>query len=375
MWSVEHSVDTTAPVQAIWRRYREVGTWPEWNGAVESVVLDGEFATGARGTLTPPNQGPLPFRVVAATENEGYVSETDIADTVTLRLTSRLVPLDGGGTRISHRAELDGPAAPHFARSFGPVLAAGVPRTLEALAATVARDDGHPSKSALIVLTSTDELGDTGRPTGAYVSEVAEAWKVYTEAGYRVEIASVRGGRPPLEAVDQQDPVQRAFLDDPGAGASLADTCRPGDVDPRGYDVVFVAGGHGAVWDLPHDKDLAALLRDAYENGAVVAAVCHGPAALLGVTLSDGTFLVAGKQVAAFSNDEERAVGMTSVVPFLLADALRELGARYGAAPSFMPHVAVDGRLVTGQNPASATAVAEASITAALGTKPVTSPS
>jgi putative intracellular protease/amidase/uncharacterized protein YndB with AHSA1/START domain len=365
MWSVEHSVDTAAAPEAVWRRYRDVSTWSEWNGAVESVRLDGEFAAGTAGTLTPPDQDPLPFRVISATENEGYVSETDIADTVALRLASRLAPLPDGGTRITHRVELHGPAAPYFAQSFGPILAAGVPRTLEALADAATRPASRLPKRALLVLTSTDTLGDTGRATGAYMSEVAEAWKVFTDAGYKVEVVSTRGGRPPLEAVNQHDSIQRAFLDNPQMSRLMADTPRPADLDPSRYAIAFVAGGHGAVWDLPDDKDLAALLRDCYEGGAVVAAVCHGPAALVNVTLSDGEHLVAGKRLTAFSNDEERAVGMTSVVPFLLADALAERGARYEAAASFMPRVVVDGRLVTGQNPASATGVAQAALAAA----------
>ena len=362
MWSVEHTIDTAAAPEAVWQRYRDVSTWSEWNGAVESVLLDGEFAAGTAGTLSPPDQGPLPFRIISATENEGYVSETEIADTVALRLATRLTPLPDGGTRITHRVELHGAAAPYFAQSFGPVLAAGVPRTLEALADAATKPTSRLPKRALLVLTSTDTLGDTGRPTGSYMSEVAEAWKVFTDAGYRVEVVSIQGGRPPLEAVNQQDPIQRAFLDNPQMSRLMADTPRPCDMDPGRYAIVFVAGGHGAVWDLPDDKDLAALLRDCYETGAVVAAVCHGPAALINVTLSDGGHLVADKRVTGFSNDEERAVGMSSVVPFLLADTLAERGARYEAAASFMPHVVVDGRLVTGQNPASATGVAEAAV-------------
>lgn len=367
MWSVEHSAVTTAPPEVVWRRYCDTGTWPEWNQAAEQVSLEGEFATGAEGTLTPPGQQPLPFRVVEAVNHAGYTSETRIADTVTLRMISRLEPLPDGGTRITHRAELDGPAAEHFAQSFGPVLAAGVPQTLQTLAETTTRDAGGPVRRALLVLTSTSELGDTGRPTGAYTSEVAEAWSVFREAGYQVEVASVRGGKPPLEAVNQQDPVQRRFLDDPDMRAQMADTSRPADLDASRYGVVFLAGGHGAVWDLPHDKDVADLLATAYREGAVIAAVCHGPAALLQVTLPDGSPLVAGRRVCAFTNDEERAVGMTGIVPFLLADALVERGAQHQEGPSFMPLAVVDGTLVTGQNPASTTEVAQAATRVAAG--------
>jgi len=211
--------------------------------------------------------------------------------------------------------------------------------------------------SALLVLTSHDTLGDTGRSTGAYMSEVADAWKVFTDAGYEVDVASVRGGRPPLEAVNEADPTQQAFLADPAMASKMDNTLRPDEAD-GGYRIVFVAGGHGAVWDLPEDAALAALIRDVYEAGGVVAAVCHGSAALVNVVLSDGRHLVAGRRVSAFTNDEERAVGMTGIVPFLLADRLAERGAVTDAAPPFLPHAAVDGRLVTGQNPPSASRVA-----------------
>lgn len=360
MWSVEHSVDTPAPAEAVWRRYVDVATWPEWNSAVQSVHLDGEFVGGTTGTLTPPGQGALPFRLVSVTEHQGYVSETDIADTVTLRTTSRLSPQPGGGTRITHRAELVGPAAPYFAQSFGPVLATGVPRTVQALAAAVA-DSGGP-KRAVLVLTSHDTLGDTGRSTGAYASEVAEAWKVFRTAGYEVDLVSVKGGSPPLEAVNEQDPVQREFFLDARMGAQLKNTGRPADVDATGCDILFVAGGHGAVWDLPYDKDLIALVRDVFDGGRVVASVCHGPAALIDVVLADGRHLVRARRLTAFSNAEEKAVGMTRVVPFSLADTLVERGARYESAGAFLPHVVVDGNLVTGQNPASATGVARSAV-------------
>jgi putative intracellular protease/amidase len=215
-------------------------------------------------------------------------------------------------------------------------------------------------RRALIVLTSHGELGDTGRSTGFYLPEVAHPWRVFVDAGLRVDLVSVRGGRPPVDGVDPADPVQQAFLADPGMAAQLADTPRPRDVDPSDYDVVLYAGGHGTMWDFPGDTDLAALARRVYEDGGVVAAVCHGPAGLVDLTLSDGTHLVAGKRVAAFTDAEEAAVGLTDVVPFLLASTLVERGAEHVAAPEFQARVVTDGRLVTGQNPASAVGVAEA---------------
>ncbi|WP_214324152.1 type 1 glutamine amidotransferase domain-containing protein [Nonomuraea sediminis] len=216
------------------------------------------------------------------------------------------------------------------------------------------------TKRILIVLTSHAELGDTGRGTGFYVSEAAHPWEVFTRAGFEVEFASVAGGAPPRDGVDLDDPVQRRFLDLPGLDA----TPRAAEVDPARYDAILFAGGHGTMWDFPDNPGLAAVTRAVYENGGVVSAVCHGPAALVGVTLSDGAPLVAGRRVAAFTDKEEAAVGLTDVVPFLLASRLRELGAEHVPAPDFQAQVVSDGRLVTGQNPASAAGVAEAVVEA-----------
>jgi putative intracellular protease/amidase len=217
-------------------------------------------------------------------------------------------------------------------------------------------------KTALIAVTSQDRIGPAGRPTGAYASEVADSWKVFSEAGFEVDLVSVQGGRPPLEAVHEEDPMQQSFFADERMSAKLAATPRPTEVDPSAYDILFLAGGHGAALDFPHDGDLAALTRAVYEGEGVVAAVCHGPAALVNVTLSDGSYLVAGKRVCCFSNAEERAVGMTKAVPFLLADELAAHDATLSVGPSFIPHIVTDGRLVTGQNPASATEVAHESL-------------
>ncbi|WP_431942725.1 type 1 glutamine amidotransferase domain-containing protein [Micromonospora marina] len=209
---------------------------------------------------------------------------------------------------------------------------------------------------ALIALTSHSELGRTGRSTGYYVGEAAEPWEVFRAAGYDVDLASVAGGEPPVDGRDENDSTQNDFV----ATAGVTDTPKAADVDPDGYDVILFAGGHGTMWDFPDDPDLARIARSVYERGGVVAAVCHGPAALVNLTLSDGSRLVAGKRVAGFTNSEEAAVGLTDEVPFLLADKLGEAGAQHVPAPDFTEHVVVDGRLVTGQNPQSARAVADA---------------
>lgn len=210
----------------------------------------------------------------------------------------------------------------------------------------------------LIALTSHDQIGDTGDSTGFYVSEAAEPWRVLSRAGRQVDFVSTRGGRPPRDGENLDDPVQRAFFADPDVAAKLASTPTPADIDPSEYRAVLFAGGHGTMWDFPDDKDLAQVTASVYEAGGVVAAVCHGPAALVNVTVSGGEYLVMGKHVAAFTDEEETAVGRAGVVPFLLAGTLRARGAIHTAAPNFAPHTVIDGRLVTGQNPASAVGVA-----------------
>ncbi|MGS2613115.1 type 1 glutamine amidotransferase domain-containing protein [Micromonospora sp. LZ34] len=209
---------------------------------------------------------------------------------------------------------------------------------------------------ALIVLTSHRDLGDTGRQTGFYVGEAAEPWEVFRTAGYQVDLASVAGGEPPVDGRDPADPTQNDFF----AANDLTRTRPVADVDPDGYDVVLFAGGHGTMWDFPGNPELARVAAGVYERGGVVAAVCHGPSALVDLKLSDGSQLVAGKRVAGFTNDEEAAVGLTEVVPFLLADRLTRAGAEHVPAPNWTEQVVVDGRLVTGQNPQSARALAEA---------------
>ncbi|MFC4146571.1 type 1 glutamine amidotransferase domain-containing protein [Micromonospora mangrovi] len=212
---------------------------------------------------------------------------------------------------------------------------------------------------ALIALTSHSKLGETGRETGFYVGEAAEPWEVFRAAGYDVDLVSVAGGQPPQDGREENDKTQNDFL----ATADVANTPKAAEVDPAGYDILVFAGGHGAMWDFPGNPDLARIARSIYERGGVVAAVCHGPAALVDLKLSDGANLVAGKRVAGFTNDEEAAVGLTDQVPFLLADKLTEAGAQHVPAPDFTEHVVVDDRLVTGQNPQSARALAEAIVT------------
>lgn len=220
-----------------------------------------------------------------------------------------------------------------------------------------------PTRKILIALTSHGELGSTGRRTGFYLPEAAHPWKTFADAGYTVDLVSVQGGKPPADGVDPSDPVQQAFLDDPEMSNKLADTLHPDQVTATDYDAILYAGGHGVMWDFPDATRLAEIARNIYENDGVVAAVCHGPAGLVNITLSDGRYLVDGKELAAFTNDEETAVGLAEEVPFLLQTQLEQRGAKHSGAPNFQPWVVRDGRLVTGQNPASATGVARQVLT------------
>jgi uncharacterized protein (TIGR02246 family) len=173
-----------------------------------------------------------------------------------------------------------------------------------------------------------------------------------------VDFVSVKGGAPRADGHDPADPIQAAFLAD--HAEALTRTSAAAEVDAAGYSAILFVGGHGTMWDFRGQPDLQRLAREIYERGGVVAAVCHGPAALVDLTLADGSLLVAGKRVAAFTDGEERAVGLDGVVPFSLASTLESQGARPVLAPEFTPNVQVDGRLITGQNPASAARVAEA---------------
>jgi putative intracellular protease/amidase len=216
----------------------------------------------------------------------------------------------------------------------------------------------------LFVLTSHDRKGPPNAkgaaPSGFYLSEVAHPHCVLADAGYSIDFVSPKGGKTHVDGLDLDDPVNAAFWNDAVLRGATEATLAPSQVDPDVYAAIFYAGGHATMWDFPDNAELAAIASRIYQRGGVVAAVCHGPAGLVNVKLASGAYLVAGKDVAAFTNDEERAVGLTEVVPFLLADKLVARGARHKAAANFAANVVVSERLVTGQNPASARGVGDA---------------
>ncbi len=219
-------------------------------------------------------------------------------------------------------------------------------------------------KKILMVLTSHDQLGTTGRKTGAYLGEITHPLEEFKNAGYQIDFVSPRGGAAPLDGVNLEDPINKKWMDDEGFKNQIKTTMRPSDVKSSSYAAIFFAGGHGTMFDFPTDTALAQITSQIYENGGVVGAVCHGPSGLVNIKLSDGSYLVSGKQVSAFSNSEEEAVKLTEQMPFLLESKLKERGALYSKAPNFEPHSVSDQRLVTGQNPASASGVAKKMIAA-----------
>ncbi|WP_265499874.1 type 1 glutamine amidotransferase domain-containing protein [Paracoccus beibuensis] len=222
---------------------------------------------------------------------------------------------------------------------------------------------------ALIILTSHDTLGDSGKRTGFYWEELAASYWILSDAGYRVEMASIAGGKPPADPSSEADDAVtaevRRFWADDAAMHRLEHTERVEDVEVSGCDIVFLPGGHGTMWDLPTSEALGALLARAWKAGAVVGAVCHGPAGLLSAKLSSGAPLVEGRRVAGFTNAEEDAVGLSDTVPFLLQEQLKAQGARFECGPDWQPFVVSDGKLVTGQNPASSAEVARLMLQAA----------
>jgi putative intracellular protease/amidase len=216
----------------------------------------------------------------------------------------------------------------------------------------------------LIVLTSHSDLGNTGQKTGFWIEEFAAPYYVLADAGVQITIASPKGGQPPIdpksEMADSQTKSTRRFDNDAALKDKLAHTLKLSEVKVEDYDAVFYPGGHGPLWDLANDKNSIVLIESFYNKKKPVAFVCHAPGALVKVKLPNGDPLVKGKEVTGFSNSEEEAVKLTKVVPFLLEDEMKKLGGHYSKGADWGSYVKIDGLLITGQNPASSEAAAEA---------------
>lgn len=216
----------------------------------------------------------------------------------------------------------------------------------------------------LIVLTSHDALGDTGKKTGFWLEELAAPYYVFKDAGAELTLASPQGGQPPLDPKSDEPQAQtedtRRFRADREAMQALATTRKLSSVRADAFDAAFYPGGHGPLWDLAQSAESRALIESTLAAGKPVAAVCHAPGVLRDVKAPDGSPLVKGKRVTGFANSEEQAVGLTQVVPFLVEDMLKAAGGQYAKGPDWQPYVVTDGLLITGQNPASSGAGARA---------------
>ena len=226
----------------------------------------------------------------------------------------------------------------------------------------------------LMVITSHDQLGNTGRKTGFWLEEFAAPFFVFKDAGAELTLASPKGGQPPLDPKsdlpENQTPAMTRFKKDKAAQQALANTLKLADVRADVFDTVFYPGGHGPMWDLAEDPVSIALLESFYNSGKPIALVCHSPGVLRHVTYK-GEPLVRGKRVTGFTNGEEEEVKLTKVVPFLVEDELIRLGANFEKVRNWQPFSIVDGRLVTGQNPASSTSAAQALLKVLTGKKAV----
>jgi putative intracellular protease/amidase len=216
----------------------------------------------------------------------------------------------------------------------------------------------------LMVLTSHDQLGNTGHKTGFWLEEFAAPYYVFKDAGADITLASPKGGQPPIDPKSDDPGAQtdatRRFQSDPAAKAALASTLTLDQVKAEDFDAIFYPGGHGPLWDLAEDKRSVALIEQFDRAGKPVGAVCHAPAVFRHTKSADGEPLVKGKEVTGFTNSEEEAVQLTKVVPFLVEDMLKANGGRFTRGEDWASYVVVAGRLVTGQNPASSDAMAEA---------------
>lgn len=249
-------------------------------------------------------------------------------------------------------------------RSFLANVASGTAAVSAELPSAHAASNAAAGKSVLMIATSQARAVQSGKPTGLWMSELADPYWSFKEAGVVVTVASVRGGAPPIdprsmEGERGQGPDVQRFMADRRAMAEFTDAPSLRDIMDRAFDAVFLVGGHGTVWDFPHNLLLIRCIERLYDTGRFIVAVCHGPSGLLNVKTANGDWLLQGRSVTAFSNEEEQRVGLTEEVPFLLETAIVKRGGHFSAAASFKPHVVQDGQLITGQNPASARPAAE----------------
>ncbi|CAN7724719.1 type 1 glutamine amidotransferase domain-containing protein [Paenibacillus sp. LjRoot56] len=210
-------------------------------------------------------------------------------------------------------------------------------------------------KNILIVVTSANQI-NSEKSTGLWLSEFAESYIEFSKHGFNITVASPLGGKTPIDKNSLSEELHQEILD---TEKFLADTMKLDGAKASDYDAIFLPGGHGTMFDLPDNENLQSLLKEFYESGKIVAAVCHGPAGLVNAKLSNGKYLVEGKRITAFTDSEEKAAGLDQYMPFLLESKLRQSGSSFVTAPDWSDHYEVDGNLITGQNPQSTISVAK----------------
>ena len=227
------------------------------------------------------------------------------------------------------------------------------------LVTTISYAKSNPK--VLMVLTSHSQLGDTGLKTGFWLPELTHPYYEFKKAGYLIDVASIQGGIAPIDpkSLEEPDAANKRFLQDAELMAKVLTTLPLSKIDPAAYQAIVFAGGSGTMWDFPNNEHVNRVAATIYENNGIVSAICHGPAALVDIKLSNGTYLVSGKKISAFTNEEEEELKQMHVIPFLLQDKLIERGAKHVYGKPWKENVVTDGRLITGQNPASAKKVAE----------------
>lgn len=215
------------------------------------------------------------------------------------------------------------------------------------------------TRKILFVVTNHTELGKTGKKTGYFLSEITHPYYVLKERGFQIDFASPQGGKAEFDpsSYDLEDSLNAAFVNDSLLFSKLEHTLNPKDLNEEDYSAIFYAGGHGTMWDFSESEALHKLAAGIYQAGGVIGAVCHGPSGLLNIRLHDGSLLIAGKELTSFTNEEEDAVGLTAEMPFALESELIKRGATFTKADNFQANTIVSERLVTGQNPASASTV------------------
>jgi putative intracellular protease/amidase len=219
------------------------------------------------------------------------------------------------------------------------------------------------NKQVAIVVTSNNKMGDSGKPTGIWVEELAVPYYQFLDAGVAVMIASPLGGAVPFDpssvaATGKNSPQVERFLADAAAQKAVQTTQMVATLDPTVFDAVFFPGGHGTMWDLPNDPAVTKLVETQFATNKIVAAVCHGPAGLVSAKRADGKSIFSGKKVSAFTDAEEVAAGLMDVVPFTLESKIKELGGLFEGVANWQPYAVRDGNLITGQNPKSSEKVA-----------------